>query len=119
MSKDTAPRVSHESWEECAIREVREEMGLDIHDVKFIQVTNDPMPVEEKHYITIFMTAKCIDISARPQNLEPHKCLGWDSYSWDQLQNIQSSGLVLFGPLKNLIENPSNELLELFGVDNA
>ena len=106
-----------ESWEECAIREVKEEMGLDIHQLRFIQVTNDPMPQEDKHYITIFMTGICVDSSARPQNLEPNKCLGWNSYSWDQLRNIESSGLDLFGPLKNLIENPSAEVLKLFGVD--
>lgn len=37
-----------ESWEECARREVLEETGLDICDVKFLHVTNDPMPQEGK-----------------------------------------------------------------------
>ena len=37
-----------ESWEQCATREVEEETGLKVHDVKFLHVTNDPMPLEQK-----------------------------------------------------------------------
>ena len=37
-----------ESWEECAAREVEEETGLKIEDIKFAHVTNDPMPDEGK-----------------------------------------------------------------------
>lgn len=37
-----------ESWEDCAKREVEEETGLKVADVKFGHVTNDPMPSEDK-----------------------------------------------------------------------
>jgi 8-oxo-dGTP diphosphatase len=74
-----------ESFEDCAAREIMEETGLDVEDVKFLTATNDVMPSEEapqaeaeaeagagagagmdvlnartqgKHYVTIFMTAR-------------------------------------------------------------
>jgi 8-oxo-dGTP pyrophosphatase MutT (NUDIX family) len=46
-----------ESFEECAIREAKEETNLDLENMKLFHVTNnrnmdnDPL----KHYITIFM----------------------------------------------------------------
>jgi 8-oxo-dGTP diphosphatase len=100
-----------ESWEECARREVEEETGLKVHAFKMVHVTNDPMPLENKHYITIFMAAKCENESDRPVNLEPNKCEGWDSYSWNDLCEIivseddEGSKVRLFGPLKRLVED--------------
>ena len=44
-----------ESPEACAIRETREETGLEIHTVRFVALTNDVFAAEEKHYITIWM----------------------------------------------------------------
>lgn len=100
-----------ETWQECAIREVKEEMGVDINNVAFGHVTNDPMESEGKHYITIFMLAEFVDHDATPINCEPNKCEGWESYSWDELQQIYDgkgeSGVLLFGPLRHLVEeNP-------------
>ncbi len=48
-----------ESWVECAVREVKEETNLDVENVRFHHVTNDPCigGNKEKHYITIFMRA--------------------------------------------------------------
>jgi 8-oxo-dGTP diphosphatase len=94
-----------ETWEECAIREVKEEMNLDVDptSVRLAHVTNDMMKSEEKHYVTIFMMATYED--AVPQNMEPHKCEGWKSYSWQELKDIHARGFPrLFGPLKRLLE---------------
>lgn len=105
-----------ESWEECAIREVKEETNLDITNVKFVHVTNDPMPEEGKHYITIFMSAECTISDAQPENLEPHKCEGWDSFSWHDLRSIwngERDGLYLFGPLKNMVSQAPEDVLKL------
>ena len=107
-----------ESWEECAKREVMEETGLEVCELKLIHVTNDPMPDEGKHYITIFMSALCSDETARPQNLEPHKCLGWDSYSWDELKSIflkKETDLSLFSPLEHLIDDEPETVLQFLG----
>jgi len=100
-----------EEWETCAKREVLEETGLVITNVKFLHVTNDVMLSEGKHYVTVFMQSDCFGC---PRNLEPDKCEGWSSYSWEDLQNglksgdTNSSGTLLFGPLKRLVmDNPA------------
>ena len=62
-----------------------EETGLHIHNVQFGHVTNDIMIDESKHYVTIFMMSECKCPMGRPLNLEPHKCEGWNSYSWEEL----------------------------------
>lgn len=47
-----------ETFEACAKREVKEETGLQIEDVKFLTATESYFTEEEnKHYVTIFMTA--------------------------------------------------------------
>jgi ADP-ribose pyrophosphatase YjhB (NUDIX family) len=47
-----------ESWQKCAVREVKEETDLDIINPELGHITNDPMESEGKHYVTIFMMAK-------------------------------------------------------------
>jgi 8-oxo-dGTP diphosphatase len=42
-----------ESPEECAIREAKEETGVEVTDVRFLAITNDLFP-EGKHYVTIW-----------------------------------------------------------------
>jgi 8-oxo-dGTP diphosphatase len=44
-----------ESFEECALRETREETGLAIDNVRFIALTNDIFRESDLHYITIWM----------------------------------------------------------------
>jgi len=96
----------YETWEDCAIREVKEEMDLDLEMLSFGHVTNDIMICEEKHYVTVFMLASCKPDGIRiPQNMEPDKCEGWKSYSWRELKDIYDNGQPgLFGPLVKLIE---------------
>jgi ADP-ribose pyrophosphatase YjhB (NUDIX family) len=48
---------SGESFETCAEREVLEETGLKISDVRFLTAVNSIMGDENKHYVTIFMGA--------------------------------------------------------------
>jgi len=49
-----------ESFETCAMREVLEETGVQVKDnsVRFLTITNDVMPSEHKHYVTIFMACR-------------------------------------------------------------
>ena len=105
----------YESWEVCAKREVLEETGLELDDatLEFAHVTNDPMPSEGKHYITIFMMAKC-RVTDPPQvanTLEPDKCEGWNSYTWDDLKDYREQGK-LFGPLQRLVGESPSKVLE-------
>lgn len=91
-------------------------MDLDPSSVTFGHVTNDPMPTEQKHYVTIFMLAETTESSRQLENImEPHKCEGWKSYSWKELEDHQKEEK-LFGPLNRLIlEKPPKimEFLEL------
>ena len=97
----------YESWKDCAKREVLEETGLHIHNIEMVHVSNDIMTTEQKHYITIFMKAECVNSDQEIQNLEPHKCEGWNSFSWDDLFTISKSDknddIKLFIPLQNMV----------------
>ena len=99
----------YESWQECAAREVLEECDLTLSPsaLTFGHVTNDPMPDEGKHYVTIFMLGTVLaGTRQEPETMEPHKCEGWRSYSWDELKELQTQ-TKLFGPLNQLIlEDP-------------
>jgi 8-oxo-dGTP diphosphatase len=108
----------YESWQDCAQREVLEEcdLTLDGDRIELGHVTNDPMPSEGKHYVTLFMMAKTTSSSSssslqEPKNMEPHKCQGWNSYSWSELEEQQKEGK-LFGPLDRLIKEKPNKVLE-------
>jgi 8-oxo-dGTP diphosphatase len=54
-----------ESFVETAVREVKEETGLDIVNVRFGAVTNDLFADEQKHYITIWMLSDYTNGEAR------------------------------------------------------
>jgi 8-oxo-dGTP diphosphatase len=85
-----------ESPEECAIREVNEETGLNIGDVRFKGITNDLFEVSEKHYITIWMEGR--HLAGEPVvNADGEASdIGW--FSWDALPKP------LFLPLQNFME---------------
>jgi 8-oxo-dGTP diphosphatase len=72
-----------ESFEECAMRELREEAGneLMVSPPKFGAAINAIYP--ESHYVTVFM--QCDWISGEPQTMEPNKCEGWEFHSLDNL----------------------------------
>ena len=108
----------YESWQDCAKREVLEECDLRLEDdIQFGHVTNDPMPAEKKHYVTIFMLAKCVatDPPQTPTNMEPDKCEEWKSFSWKELLEWQANGK-LFGPLNQLVTESPKRILEFLRV---
>ena len=84
-----------ESWEDCAKREVAEEVGIAIRNVQFAAVTNDIFQKEEKHYITIFVI--CDYESGEVKVMEPEKCEEWLWMSWEELPRP------LFLPIANLL----------------
>ena len=100
----------YESWEACAIREVKEEMDLDLQDVQFVHACNNPMPDEEKHYVTIFMMGR-IEQGIAPANVEPDKCEGgWELYSWVDLEALVGTNK-LFSPLECLVREAPPAIL--------
>ena len=77
-----------ESIAACAKREVLEETGMAVSQVRPLAFTNDIFEAEGKHYITLFVSAR---INAdrpdktRPEVREPHKCEKWEWFDWGSL----------------------------------
>lgn len=60
-----------ESFEDAAAREVREETGLEIENVRFGALTNNIFPEENVHSLTVWMTSDWA--GGEPAILEPDK----------------------------------------------
>ena len=66
-----------ETFEEAAIKEVREETGLIISNPKVFCVTNNLQTYsqEHKHYVSVNLFTS--DFVGSPQIMEANKCEGW------------------------------------------
>ncbi|KAL2819008.1 NUDIX hydrolase domain-like protein [Aspergillus cavernicola] len=105
----------NESFEECAIRELEEETGLEIENVQYLTATNDVMIDDGKHYVTVFLGAR-VKEGQEPEILEPNKCAEWRWIGWEELgedrakhvkaekEGKETEGKKLFIPLLNLFE---------------
>lgn len=83
-----------EKLEECSKREVLEETGINIKDIREGPFTNDIFTEEQKHYITIFMLSNYE--SGEVKVMEPEKCETWEWFEWENLPEN------LFIPIQNL-----------------
>ncbi len=87
-----------ETPEQGAAREAKEEVGLDVVDIRFRALTNDVFDATGKHYVTIWMDGKSTgepSIVAEEEVVE----IGW--FAWDSLPSP------LFLPLENLLKENS------------
>lgn len=80
----------------CARREVMEETGVEITNLRNATFTNDIFEKEGKHYVTLFVVAEIL--SGVVEVKEPNKCDGWEWFSWDALPEP------LFVPIQNLLK---------------
>lgn len=71
-----------ESLAETARREVREECGLEIEDIRLLSV-GTYMWGDDQHYVDVDVV--CQAPLGEPHNLEPHNCAGWAWYDLDNL----------------------------------
>jgi len=93
-----------ESFEDCGRRELEEETGLHVNEFKFLSITNDIFHQEQRHYISIFLVAKC-PAATKPIPMEPHKTEEWKWFALDQLPTP------LFLPLENLLKTMNADQL--------
>ena len=86
----------NEEIEDCARREVLEETGITIKDIKMGSFTNDIFKEEGKHYVTIFVLSN--HDFGEVKLIEPEKCEIWDWFEWNKLPQP------LFIPIENLLK---------------
>lgn len=85
-----------EGASECARREVEEETGLSIENIRGGPCTNDRFRAEGLHYVTLFVVAD--SPSGTAELREPEKCDEWRWFAWDSLPRP------LFLPIENLLK---------------
>lgn len=71
-----------ESFEECAKREVKEETGMEIQNVRFLRLMN-LKEYAPKHYADVGLIADWG--SGEPKIIEPDRIEGWNWYDIDNL----------------------------------
>jgi len=86
----------NESIEYCAQREVLEETGIKIKNIRLGPYTNDIFEQEQKHYITLFVISEYD--SGELELREPQKCEKWGWFEWTQLPQPS------FLPIINLLK---------------
>ncbi len=93
-----------ETIEEGAKREVLEETGLNIKNIRIAGITNDIFPNEDKHYITIW----CISDwdSGEPVIMEPDKFLGLE---WKDFNTLPKN---LFLPWSELLKSDFVQIIK-------
>ncbi len=72
-----------ETFEQCAIREVLEETGLQLGMMWQGPSVNNIFFQENMHYVTIFMVADYV--GGVPEAREPDKCEQWEWFDWSAL----------------------------------
>ena len=88
-----------ESLEVCAARETKEEVDLDVVNIRFRAITNDVFESDGKHYISIWMDGE--SLSGEPKISADYEVaeLGW--FTWDSLPEP------LFLPFEHLLNGNS------------
>lgn len=93
-----------ETWEEAAAREVMEETGMRVKNIRLVSINNDLFTEENRHYVTIWMEA---DWAANePQISEPDK---YTNQAWFDFQSLPSP---LFEPCWQNLRAARPELFE-------
>lgn len=69
---------NQESLKECALREVKEESGLDCDQIELVSVYDFYRKDKEKSYVTLGMKAKYV--AGKPANLEKEGRKNWQWY---------------------------------------
>ena len=84
-----------ESVEACALREVAEEVGIEIRNIVHAGYTNDVFIESGRHYVTLFVSAEYTRGEIRV--MEPDKCECWRWFDTHALPEP------LFRPISNFL----------------
>jgi 8-oxo-dGTP diphosphatase len=84
-----------ETIENCAKREVKEEMDIEIKNLKVVGFTNDLFKKDKKHYITIWVFS---DWKSGKEKMDGREMSEFGWFDWNNLPKP------LFIPLKNFVE---------------
>jgi len=95
----------NEEIEECGKREVLEETGIKIKNIKLGPFTNDIFKKEGKHYVTLFLIADYS--SGKVRVMETDKCEKWEWFEWDNLPKPP------FLPIQNLLKQKFNPFKQI------
>ncbi len=85
---------SKESVIECAVREVREETGLQVRAIRHLGYTNKTFAIAQQPYITLLVS--CDYQSGVAQALEPEKCEHWQWFDYQELPTPLFKPISLF-----------------------
>jgi 8-oxo-dGTP diphosphatase len=97
-----------ETIAECAIRELREETGIEVDYINDkVLATNEKIWQEEnKHYFTVYSLVICEDKNCEPVLKEPHKCSEW---RWVHKDDLLSYNLFEDKQMEYILEEGINE----------
>ena len=73
----------YETLEESTIREVREEVGVEVEIERLLCTAETISPDTEEHWVSIIYLTRLV--SGEPRNIEPDKCGGVEWYALDDL----------------------------------
>jgi len=74
---------NNESVTDCARREVQEETGLNIKNLRHLGFTDTPFEIAQHKYLTLLVS--CEYESGEAETLETEKCAGWQWFDYQQL----------------------------------
>lgn len=94
-----------ETFEECAIREMMEEVGIELKKMSYLGLNNCIDHENDQHYVTVFYHAT--EIRGIYENKEPDKHYEWKMHSLDDLPDN------LFFPLRSYLMTLRNKLKSL------
>ena len=93
---------------QTAAREVKEETGLDVHDLSLISVADEMryIKTDNKHYLNLGVRAKYT--GGEPTLLEPDKCLEWRWFSLNALPEkiLEGTSLIIRNYQSGVIYQP-------------
>lgn len=98
-----------ESPEETAVRETAEETGLTVAATARLGFTDDPMPEEDRHYVTLFVA--CSPVAGEARVAEADKA---SELAWRTPAELREHPGELFAPLRRfLLEFPGHGRAEI------